>query len=66
MSPATTCRQDVVAARIVGRQAAARYLKELAGIGVLEEVAVGREKLFLHPKLMRLLTRDGESVTGYR
>ena len=59
------CRiANVVDAGIVGRQAAARYLKELVRIGVLEEVVVGRDRLFLHPKLMRLLTRDGEQVKG--
>jgi hypothetical protein len=32
---------------------------------VLEEVKVGREKLFIHPKLMRLLTSDKHAVSGY-
>lgn len=27
--------------------------------------AAGREKLFLHPKLLTLLTRDGNTVTNY-
>jgi hypothetical protein len=38
------------------RGAAAVYLRQLAAIGVLEEVKVGREKLFVNPRLMRLLT----------
>ena len=46
----------MIARKIAGRQTASVYLKELARIGVLEEKAVGREKLFIHPKLMRLLT----------
>jgi Fic family protein len=42
------CRiQNVVEKTIAGRQAASRYLKQLVEIGVLEEVAVGREKLFI-------------------
>ena len=50
---------------IAGRQAASRYLKQLAGVGVLNEMAVGREKLFIHPKLMRLLTRDNNQFSAY-
>ena len=42
-----------------------RYLKQLADIGVLKEVVVGREKLFIHPKLVHLLTRDSNRITPY-
>lgn len=60
------CRiQNLVEKDIAGRQAASRYLKQLVDIGVLEERAVGREKLFIHPKLMQLLTRDDNAVTPY-
>ena len=60
------CRiQNVIARKIAGRQTASVYLKELARIGVLEEKAVGREKLFIHPKLMRLLTRDANDFAPY-
>jgi len=60
------CRiQNVVDKQIAGRQAASRYLKQLADIGVLQEVSVGREKLFIHPKLMQLLTRDDNTVIAY-
>lgn len=60
------CRiQNLVERDIAGRQAASRYLKQLVDIGVLEERTVGRDKLFIHPKLMHLLTRDGNSVTAY-
>jgi hypothetical protein len=34
-------------------------------IGVLKEVVAGREKLFIHPKLVQLLTRDGNRIAGY-
>src|SRR5206468_1702945 len=49
------CRiQNVIARKIARRQTASVYLKELVKAGVLQEKAVGREKLFIHPKLMRL------------
>ncbi|MBL0010132.1 MAG: Fic family protein [Nitrosomonas sp.] len=60
------CRiQNLVEKNIAGRQAASRYLKQLVDIGVLEERTIGREKLFIHPKLMHLLTRDDNTVTAY-
>lgn len=60
------CRIATVVERgIAQRQSASRYLKALVTIGVLREVAVGKEKLFIHPKLMRLLTREGDSFTPY-
>ena len=60
------CRiQNLVERNIAGRQAASRYLKQLGEIGVLEERTVGREKLFIHPKLMYLLTRDDNDVSPY-
>jgi Fic family protein len=53
------CRiKNVVEAGIAQRQTAAVYLKNLATAGVLEEVKVGREKLFINPRLMRLLTAE--------
>ncbi len=61
------CRiQDVVDAKIAKRQSASRYLKEVAEIGVLEELQIGREKLFVHPKYVRLLTRDSDEIVPYR
>jgi hypothetical protein len=33
---------------------------------VLQEKAVGREKLFIHPKLMRLLTQEGNTFAPYK
>ena len=52
-------------AGIAKRQAASRYLKALARIGVLREEKFGREKLFIHPKLMALLTRERGEFTPY-
>jgi len=60
------CRiQNLVERDIAGRQAASRYLKQLVEVGVLEERTVGRDKLFIHPKLMHLLTRDNNTVAAY-
>lgn len=60
------CRiQNLVEAKICERQAASRYLKQLVEIGVLEEQAAGREKVFLHQKLLTLLTCDGNVVPNY-
>ncbi len=51
------CRiKNVVEAGIAERQTAAAYLKKLVAAGVLKEVKVGREKLFINPRLMQLLT----------
>ena len=57
--------QDVVDRSIAGRQAASRYLKQLTEIGVLEEMSAGREKLFIHPKLLRLLTHEQNEFPSY-
>ncbi|HEY4542784.1 MAG TPA: Fic family protein [Noviherbaspirillum sp.] len=60
------CRiSNLVEKNVVQRQAASRYLKELVEIGVLRETSVGKEKLFIHPKLMRLLGDDGNQVEPY-
>jgi Fic family protein len=60
------CRiSDLVEKGIAKRQSASRYLKELVGAGVLNELSVGKEKLFIHPKLMRLLSRDGNKFVRY-
>jgi Fic family protein len=53
------CRiANVVDAGVAQRQAASRYLKAMAAIGVLEERTVGREKLFVNTKLLELLTAE--------
>jgi Fic family protein len=60
------CRiANLVEAGIAERQAASRYLKALASIGILREQPFGREKLFVHPKLMGLLTRDDNDFEPY-
>jgi Fic family protein len=60
------CRiQNLVDARIAKRQTASVYLKALEAIGVLKEIRVGREKLFIHPNFVRLLTSDDHPVPPY-
>jgi Fic family protein len=61
------CRiANVVDAGIAYRQTAASYLKELCEIGVLEETKVGREKLFIHPHFLQLLTAESHTVIPYQ
>jgi len=50
---------------IARRQAASRYLHDLAGLGVLREMPVGKEKLFVHPKLLELLGGDSCAFEPY-
>lgn len=50
---------------IAQRQAASRYLHDLVSMGVLREVPFGKEKLFIHPKLMQLLDRDNNIFQPY-
>lgn len=52
-------------AGIAKRQTASSYLRQLAEIGVLEEVSAGKEKLFIHPRLMHLLMHDGNHIAPY-
>jgi len=60
------CRiANLVDKRIAQRQAAARYLKSLADIGVLHARQVGKEKLFVHPRLMQLLADDSNRVASW-
>jgi Fic family protein len=56
---------NLVDKEVAQRQAASRYLKELAGAGVLGEIQAGKEKLFIHPRLMQLLMRDGNEFARY-
>jgi Fic family protein len=60
------CRIHNVTQRgIAVRQTASGYLKELVRLGVLNEKLVGRDKLFVHPKLMRLLTHEPNDFAPY-
>lgn len=57
--------QNLVESGLAHRETASKYLKDLAHIGVLEEVQAGREKLFIHPRFVQLLTADTHQFTLY-
>lgn len=60
------CRiSNLTEAGIAKRQTASLYLKQLVKIGVLNEVSAGKEKLFINPRLMQLLTHDSNQLTPY-
>lgn len=60
------CRiSNLVENNIAKRQTASVYLKQLADIGVLNEIQAGKEKLFVHPKLIQLMTEDNNNFTFY-
>ncbi|QBH05317.1 protein adenylyltransferase Fic [Xanthomonas oryzae] len=61
------CRiQNIVEVGGVTRQTAARHLKDLVDIGVLQEQRLGKEKLFLHPAFLQLLSNDSHQLPPYR
>lgn len=52
------CRIDNLVERgVAKRQTASVYLKQLVEIGVLEEMSVGREKLYINTRLLRELSK---------
>ncbi len=60
------CRiANLVEAGVAKRQAASRYLKMLVEIDVLVERKIGREKIYVHPRLMKLLTVSGSLIKPY-
>jgi Fic family protein len=56
---------NLVEKGIAQRQAASRYLHELADLGVLREMPFGKEKLFTHPLLLQVLQQDGNEFEAY-
>jgi Fic family protein len=61
------CRiRNLVDRGIAKRQTASAYLKELVRIGVLEEKQAGKERLFINPRLLHLLTRETSQTDPYR
>jgi Fic family protein len=54
----------LVEAGIAQRQSASKYLKQLCAIGVLAEHRAGREKLFVNPALLGLLTDKEPETQG--
>jgi Fic family protein len=61
------CRiNNLVDQNIARRETASIYLKSLCEIGVLQEEKIGRDKIFIHPKFMRLLTSAEHVFERYR
>ena len=60
------CRiSNLVDTGLAKRQTASVYLKQFCDIGVLKETQSGKEKLFVHPKLIQLMTKDSNQFTEY-
>lgn len=60
------CRiTSLVDAGLCKRQTASSYLKQLCSIGVLREMKVGKERLFVHPKYLQLLVDESHHFTPY-
>lgn len=60
------CRiHNLVEAGIARRETAARYLRELVDVGMLQEQRMGKEKLFLHPAYLRLLSDNSHTPQRY-
>ncbi len=61
------CRiSTVVEKGIAKRQTASEYLQRLVALGVLSELKVGNEKLFVHGKLRQLLAGDAANIICYK
>jgi Fic family protein len=56
---------NLVEHKIAARHTASAYLKELAGLSVLEEEKVGRDKIFLHRKYLDVLFSDDHGFAPY-
>ncbi len=53
------CRiSNLVDRNIAKRQTASFYLKQLCDIGILREMTVGKEKFFVHPRLLQLMAHN--------
>jgi hypothetical protein len=60
------CRvADLVGNNIASRNIAAKYLKELAAAGVLEQRKEGREVLYLNTRFLDLLKSNRNDFTPY-
>lgn len=60
------CRiENLVEKGIAKRQTASIYLKKLESVGVLVEKKVGKELLFIHPKLFTLVTQESNEYQKY-
>ncbi|KFI26340.1 filamentation induced by cAMP protein Fic, partial [Haematobacter missouriensis] len=56
------CRiSNLVDSGVAKRQTAAAHLKAMVSEGLLEEVRVGRENLYINPTLLALLSERGQT-----
>lgn len=61
------CRiSNLTDANIGKRDTASNYLKQLSEQGILEQIKIGREKLFIHKKLLDLLQNDEHKYAEYK
>ena len=56
---------NLVEGGIAKRQTASVYLKQLADLGMLVAVEMGREKVFVHKSFLRLLQSDEHAFSSY-
>jgi Fic family protein len=49
---------NLVDAGIAGRQTASVYLQKMVELGMLEEMKIGREKIFLYPRYLQVLSAE--------
>jgi len=60
------CRiSNLTESGVAKRQTASVYLKQLCKVGILSEIQSGKEKLFVHPKLIKLMTEQGNHFGAY-
>lgn len=60
------CRiSNLVERDIAKRQTASVYLKQLVEIGVLQEMQAGKEKQFVNPRLIRLMSQDSNELPSF-
>ena len=48
---------------IVKRQTAAGYLQKLVSEGILKEIEIGREKIYINTRFMQILFKETDSHT---
>jgi len=57
--------QDLTDKGIAKRQTASKYLKTLVDLGILVQIKHGKQKLFVHTKLSKLLMSASNEFTPY-
>lgn len=61
------CRiSNVVDAGIVKRQTAAEYLQKLVSEGILKEMEIGREKIYINTRFMQILFKETDELPQIR